>query len=42
MASFQDGPQQDAKQETIILEMNMIHNEEPGMEEQGRRYDAMG
>lgn len=31
-----DGPEEDTKEETIVLEVYVVHNDEPWMEKQGR------
>ena len=37
----ENGPQQDTKHETIILEVYVVYNEETGVKEQGCRYNSL-
>jgi hypothetical protein len=42
MTSLQDGKKQYAKHESVILKVDMIHDQETGMQEEGRRYESLG
>lgn len=38
LTSLQDREKQDSKQESIVLEMNVVHDQETGMKEERCRY----
>jgi hypothetical protein len=41
MTSLEDRKKQNAKQEAVILKVDVIHNQEPGMQEQRCGYESL-
>lgn len=41
VSSHEDGPQKNSKHESIVLEMYVIHDQEPWMKEERRRDDTL-
>jgi len=42
MTSLEDREKQNAEQEPVILEVDVIHNQEPWMQEERRGYETLG
>jgi len=41
MTSLEDRKKQNAKQEAVILKVDVIHNQEPGMQEERCGYESL-
>jgi hypothetical protein len=41
MTSLEDREKQDAKQESVILKVDMVHNQEAGMQEERCGYESL-
>lgn len=41
ITSSEDGKEQNAEQESVVLEVNMVHNQKPGMQEERCGYESL-
>ena len=41
VTGHEDGPEEDAEHEAVVLEMNVVHNQESGVQEQRGRDDPL-